>query len=86
MVIRRHPKVDDVAVIGVPDETWGEEPRAIIVVKKGQQATADEIMEFCRENLASYKRPRSVVFVDDLPRNPMGKVLKRVLREQYGKP
>jgi len=85
-VIRNYPKVDDVAIIGVPDETWGEEPRAVVILKKGEESTEEEIMEYCREHLASFKRPRSVIFVDELPRNPMGKVLKRVLREQYGKP
>ena len=85
-VIRTHPKVEDVAVIGVPDETWGEEPRAVVIVKKGETVTEEEIMEHCRANLASYKRPRSVVFVDSLPRNPMGKLIKREIREKYGKP
>jgi len=85
-VLHSHPKIEEVAVIGVPDEEWGEQPRAIVVIKKGETATAEEIMEYCRAKLASYKRPRSVVFVDELPRNPMGKVLKRVLRDQYGKP
>ena len=85
-VIRTHPKVEDVAVIGVPDETWGEEPRAVVIVKKGEMATEEEIMEHCREQLASFKRPRSVVFVDSLPRNPMGKLIKREIREKYGKP
>ncbi len=84
-VLRINAKVDDVAVIGVPDEEWGEVPLAVIVLKKGQKATPEELMEFCRVNLASFKRPRAVVFVDELPRNPMGKVLKRVLREQYSK-
>jgi acyl-CoA synthetase (AMP-forming)/AMP-acid ligase II len=84
-VLRTHPKVDDVAVIGVPDVEWGELPLAITVLKKGQKATPEELMEFCRVNLASYKRPRGVVFVEELPRNPMGKVLKRVLRDQYAK-
>jgi acyl-CoA synthetase (AMP-forming)/AMP-acid ligase II len=64
---------------------WGELPLAIMVLKKGQKATAEELMEYCRVNLSSFKRPRSVVFVDELPRNPMGKVLKRVLRDQYAK-
>jgi acyl-CoA synthetase (AMP-forming)/AMP-acid ligase II len=85
-VIRDHPKIDDVAIIGVPDETWGEEPLAIVILKKGVKATPEEIMEFCRQNLASFKRPRGVVFVDSLPRNPMGKIIKRELREKYGKP
>jgi acyl-CoA synthetase (AMP-forming)/AMP-acid ligase II len=85
-VIREHPKVEDVAVIGVPDETWGEEPRAVVIPKKGEKPTEEEIMEWCRERLASFKRPRTVVFVDDLPRNPMGKLIKREIREKYGKP
>ncbi|MFC1892918.1 class I adenylate-forming enzyme family protein [Chloroflexota bacterium] len=83
--LHSHPKVEEAAVIGVPDEEWGELPKAIIVLKKGESATAEDIMEHCRQKLASYKRPRTVVFVNELPRNPMGKVLKRVLRDQYGK-
>ena len=71
---------------GVPDPEWGELPKAVVVLKKGQQATPEEIMEFCRKQLASFKRPKSVIFVDSLPRNPMGKVLKRELRDKYGKP
>ncbi|OGN97169.1 MAG: hypothetical protein A2Y89_03845 [Chloroflexi bacterium RBG_13_51_18] len=88
-VIREFPKVEDVAVIGVPDETWGEEPRAVVVLKNGvekSKAVEDEIMEYCRQNLASFKRPRTVVFVDDLPRNPLGKLIKKEIREKYGKP
>ncbi|MBN1176916.1 MAG: long-chain-fatty-acid--CoA ligase [Dehalococcoidales bacterium] len=85
-VIRENPKVEDVAVIGVPDETWGEEPRAVVIPKKGEKPTEEEIMEWCRKGLASFKRPRSVVFVDDLPRNPMGKLIKKDIREKYGKP
>ena len=80
------PKVDEAACIGVPDEEWGEQPRAIVVLKPGESATEEEIMEHCRDRLAGFKRPRSVVFVDCLPRNPMGKVLKKELREKYGKP
>ena len=81
-----YPKIEEAAVIGVPDSEWGQIPRAVVVLKKGETATADEIMEHCRSALASFKRPRSVVFVDELPRNPMGKVLKNKLREQYGQP
>jgi len=84
--IHSHPKVSECAVIGIPDEEWGEVPMAVAVLKEGETATPEEIMEHCRANLASYKRPRSVVFVDSLPRNPMGKVIKRELREIYGKP
>ncbi len=85
-VLRTFPKVDDVAVIGVPDDEWGEVPLCVCVVKKGESCSPDELMEYCRANLASYKRPRAVVFCDELPRNQLGKVLKRVLRDQYGKP
>jgi len=82
--LHSHPKIEEAAVIGVRDEEWGEQPRAIVVVKQGEIATADEIIEYCRAQMSSFKRPRSVIFVRELPRNPMGKVLKRVLREQYG--
>ncbi|MBM4463097.1 MAG: long-chain-fatty-acid--CoA ligase [Chloroflexi bacterium] len=85
-VLYSHPKIEEAAVIGIPDPDWGQEPRAIVVLKKGQTATAEEIIEHCRQKLSSFKRPRSVVFVNELPRNPMGKVLKRVLREKYGQP
>ncbi|MFC1987001.1 long-chain-fatty-acid--CoA ligase [Chloroflexota bacterium] len=83
-VLHSHPKVEEAAVIGVPDEEWGEVPLCVCVPKKGEKFTPEELMEYCRANLASFKRPRAVVFCEELPRNPMGKVLKRALREQYG--
>lgn len=82
-VLYSHPKIEEVAVIGVPDPEWGQEPVAFVVLKSGDTATAEEIIEYCRSSLG-FKRPREAVFLDSLPRNPMGKVLKRVLREQYG--
>ncbi|UCH22103.1 MAG: long-chain fatty acid--CoA ligase, partial [Deltaproteobacteria bacterium] len=85
-ILHSHPKIEEAAVIGVPNPEWGQEPRAIVVVKKGENIGADEIMAYCRSRLAGFKRPRSVVFVDSLPRNPMGKVLKKELRETYGQP
>ncbi len=84
-VIYAHPKISEVAVIGVPDDEWGEVPKAICVLRPGHEdCKPEEIMEFCRQKLASFKRPRSVEFVKELPRNTVGKILKKQLREQYG--
>jgi len=83
--LHSHPKIDEVAVIGIPDPDWGQEPRAIVVLKKNENAGEDEIMAYCRSRLAGFKRPRSIVFIDSLPRNPMGKILKKELREKYGR-
>jgi acyl-CoA synthetase (AMP-forming)/AMP-acid ligase II len=80
-----HPGVREAAVIGVPSDRWGEEVKAVIVPEAGEAASAEALMAFCGERLAGYKRPRSVDFVGDLPRNANGKVLKRVLRDPYWK-
>jgi len=77
------PAVVDAAVIGVPSEQWGESVKAILVVKAEGAPTEDEILKFCRTKLGRYKVPRSVDFVEALPRNPSGKVLKRELRKKY---
>jgi long-chain acyl-CoA synthetase len=84
-VLHSNPNVQEAAVIGVPDEKWGESVKAIVVLKPGQTVSEQEIIEYCKERMASHKKPRSVDFIDDLPRNPSGKVLKRVIRQQYWK-
>jgi fatty-acyl-CoA synthase len=72
-----------VAVIGVKDPKWGEVGRAVVAVKEGRKVTADEIIDHLHGSLAKYKIPKSVVFIDRLPRNAAGKVLKNRLREEY---
>jgi acyl-CoA synthetase (AMP-forming)/AMP-acid ligase II len=85
-IIMSHPAVDEAAIIGVPDIEWGERVRAIVVRKPGMELTMEEVVEHCRPRMAGFKRPEDVIFIEELPRNPMGKVLKRVLREEYPEP
>lgn len=84
-VLYQHPAVLEAAVVGVPDEKWVETVKAFVVLKKNHTATEEEIIEFCKERLASYKKPTSVEFIDELPKSPVGKVVRRVLREKYWK-
>jgi acyl-CoA synthetase (AMP-forming)/AMP-acid ligase II len=82
-VLAEHPSVMEVAVIGVPDEKWGETVKAVVALNPGAEATEDELIAWCRESLASFKRPKSVDVLEALPRNPTGKILKRDLRAPY---
>ena len=85
-VLRAHAAIEDAAIIGVPDPDWGERVRAVATLRLGASVTEDEVIEHCRQRLASFKKPESVVFTEELPRNPLGKVLKRELRERYSDP
>jgi acyl-CoA synthetase (AMP-forming)/AMP-acid ligase II len=77
------PGVAEAAVVGLPDPHWGENVCAVIVAKPGASVTAQLVIEVCRENLAGYKKPKRVEFVDELPRNASGKILKRDLRDRF---
>jgi len=83
-VLMDHEAVADVAVIGVPHPRWVETPLAVVVRAPGAEVTEDDLIGLCRRELAGYKKPSGVVFVDELPRNASGKILKRNLREEQG--
>jgi acyl-CoA synthetase (AMP-forming)/AMP-acid ligase II len=79
----RHPKIADAGVIGYAHEKWGEAVKAVVVVKPGETLTEKELIEWCQGKIGRFKIPKSVVFTDTIPRTPTGKILKRVLREQF---
>ena len=81
-VLYRHPAVAQCAVVGISDEEWGEAITAFVVKRPGQSVTAEELIQLCRDNLASYKKPRSVEFLDALPLSPVGKIMRRALRDR----
>jgi acyl-CoA synthetase (AMP-forming)/AMP-acid ligase II len=82
-VLYAHPAVLEVAVIGIPHPHWGEAVKACIVLKEGQKATEAEIISFCKKELAGYKAPKSVDFIDALPKTGSGKIYKKGLRDPY---
>lgn len=82
-VLSAHPAVEEVAVIGCPDEEWGETVMAVVVLRPGESLTVEEVQEYCRARLASFKKPERVEFVDRLPRNALGKVLRKELKARY---
>ena len=81
--LMKHPGIGDVAVIGVSDDKWGEVGKAMVVKAEGQEPTEDEILTFARESLAGFKVPKSVDFIEVIPRNPTGKMLKKDLRAPF---
>ncbi|OBJ37823.1 long-chain fatty acid--CoA ligase [Mycolicibacterium mucogenicum] len=83
-VLAEHPAVSEVAIIGVPDEKWGESVKAVVMLEDSGEAVSDaDLIAFARERLAAYKCPKTIDFVDDMPRNPTGKILKKELRKPY---
>jgi acyl-CoA synthetase (AMP-forming)/AMP-acid ligase II len=85
-VLTGHPDIADCAVIGTPSEKWGESPLAVVVPAAGAQLSEGDVLDWCNGKLARFKLPRVVAFTDEIPRNPTGKALKRLLREQFPGP
>jgi acyl-CoA synthetase (AMP-forming)/AMP-acid ligase II len=84
-VLYEHPAVLEAAVFGVPDKDWGEAVKAVVALKPGMKATEQELIDFCKSRLASYKKPKTIDFIPSLPKSPEGKVLRRAMREPYWK-
>jgi acyl-CoA synthetase (AMP-forming)/AMP-acid ligase II len=82
-VLRQHSAIEDIAVIGIPDETWGEVGCAVVIAKPGEAVKPEDLIGFCEGQLARYKWPRKIIFTDQFPRTALGKVRKTILRQRY---
>ncbi|MFM6997297.1 MAG: AMP-binding enzyme, partial [Limnohabitans sp.] len=82
-VLAQHPAVYEVCVVGVPDDHWGEAVKAVVVLRQGQAASAQDLIDFCKDRLADFKKPRSVDLVAELPKNSNGKLSRKDVRERY---
>ncbi|NIR13598.1 MAG: AMP-binding protein, partial [Desulfobacterales bacterium] len=83
-ILYTHPSVLEAAVIGVADPKWGEAVKAVVVLKSGETATEEEIIQYCKHHIARYKAPKSVDFISELPKTGSGKIFKKGLKERYG--
>ena len=82
-LLYKHPNVSECAVFGIPDDYWGESPKAYVVLKEGGSITESELIDFCRSNIARYKTPKAIKFVYELPKTAVGKIQKNILRDPY---
>ena len=85
IVLNTHPKIKEVAVFGIPDEKWGESVCAGVILQENETLTEEEVISYCKQNLASYKKPRKVIFYKSFPKNPIGKILKEELKKEFWK-
>ena len=82
-LLHTHPSVAEAAIVGLPDDRWGERVVAFVVTEPNQESDEQALLDFCAQGLTKHKVPKQVVFIDQIPRNPSGKILKRVLRDQH---
>jgi acyl-CoA synthetase (AMP-forming)/AMP-acid ligase II len=85
-ILLKHPGVEEVCIIGVPDEEWGESVRAVVMPRAGGELTAEEVISWCMGKMAGFKKPKSVLFAPSIPMSPVGKILRAKVRELYGHP